>query len=169
MKLAALYFDDTVVIPGAKDLGAGTPRQDLRESTFHASEGWQLDEVEDDVFRIWREGMPSACIVGGYGYTYVIAVDQVDPTGLVIPPRSSEAASTCGEAVGEQPCQGKDAGSNPVAATDQEGPSEATFIPAPAGASEAGTTIGAHVTLETGEMPAATRVELAKTPKRRRK
>jgi hypothetical protein len=73
MKLAAVYFDDTVCIPGGKDVGGGASRQDLRESSFSAADGWDLWLVGEDKFSVHREGMASVCIVGGYGYTYVVA------------------------------------------------------------------------------------------------
>ena len=75
MKLAAVYFDDTVVIPGGKDLGSGQKRQDLRESTFHASEGWDLERVEPGVYRLRCEGMAEPAYVEGYGSTFVKAPD----------------------------------------------------------------------------------------------
>jgi hypothetical protein len=71
MKLAAVYFDDTVCIPGGKDVGGGASRQDLRESTFSAADGWQIDWDGHVLFTIWREGMPSVAKVGGYGFTFV--------------------------------------------------------------------------------------------------
>jgi hypothetical protein len=73
VKLAALWLDDVVVIPGAKDNGAGEPRQPLREQAFEASDGWELDFDGYGGFRIWREGMAAPVIVGGYGYSYVRA------------------------------------------------------------------------------------------------
>ncbi len=90
MKLSAVYFDDTVVIPGGKDTGSAQPRQDLRESSFHASEGWTLERVERGVYRIWSEGMPKPAHVEGYGSTYVeadrapgsVVVTSIDGDGV---------------------------------------------------------------------------------------
>jgi hypothetical protein len=78
VKLSAVYFDDTVCIPGGKDVGGGMSRQDLRDSTFLAAEGWDIglctSECGNGVhFSLWREGMAAAAIVGGYGYTYIAA------------------------------------------------------------------------------------------------
>jgi hypothetical protein len=87
MKLAAVYFDDTVCIPGGKDIGGGMARQDLRESTFSAADDWDLWYLGEDKFSVHREGMPGVCIVGGYGYTYVVA-EQTD-TGAPLPPKKA--------------------------------------------------------------------------------
>lgn len=73
MRLAAVYFDDTVCIPGGKDVGGGMARQDLRDSCFHANDGWSINEIRDGVFVLHREGMAEAATVGGYGYTYTMA------------------------------------------------------------------------------------------------
>jgi ABC-type hemin transport system ATPase subunit len=45
MKLASLYLDDIVVIPAGKKLGTDQPRADLREQSFHASEGWDIHRI----------------------------------------------------------------------------------------------------------------------------
>lgn len=70
MKLAAVYFDDTVCIPSGKDVGGGVSRQDLRESTFSAADGWELRRVEKGVYSLWREGMERPKFVEGYGSTF---------------------------------------------------------------------------------------------------
>lgn len=94
MKLAAVYFDDTVVIPGAKDIGGGT-FQDLRESSFHASDGWDIDWDGRVLFTLWREGMANVAKVGGYGFTFIAehaAAPSVDMRGV---------ASGVGETISE--------------------------------------------------------------------
>lgn len=73
MKLSALWLDDVIVIPDGKDNGAGEPRQPLREQAFMAADGWELDFDGYGGFRIWRDGMAAAVIVGGYGYSFVRA------------------------------------------------------------------------------------------------
>ncbi len=72
MKLASVYFDDHVVIPGGKDLGGGLARSDLREASFHAADGWDI-EWDGALFTLWCEGMPRPVKVGGYGFTFVEA------------------------------------------------------------------------------------------------
>jgi hypothetical protein len=81
MRLSAVYFDDTVCIPGGKDVGGGMARQDLRESTFSAADGWDITMLTEGGvhFSIFREGMERACIIGGYGYTYVTAPPKTFP------------------------------------------------------------------------------------------
>lgn len=92
MKLSAVYFDDTVVIPGGKDLGSGQPRQDLRESSFHAVDGWEIEEVREGVFRLFQVGMVKPCMVGGYGYTVVEAdrVPDAEPPTIAPPAKAKK-------------------------------------------------------------------------------
>lgn len=71
MKLVSLYLDDVIVVPKGKDLGGGSPRTDLRDSSFQAADGWQITQVSPGLFSLFTEGMPHAVMVGGYGYTYV--------------------------------------------------------------------------------------------------
>lgn len=73
MKLAAVYFDDNVVIPGAKDTGGGM-YQDLRESCFHAVDGWTIRRHCAQVYSLWREGMSEPAFVEGYGSTFRLDV-----------------------------------------------------------------------------------------------
>lgn len=73
MRLACLYLDDVVVVPGAKDNGAGLPRSDLRESSFHEAEGWDIYKVAPNEFTLWREGMPKTVHVEGYARTYTMS------------------------------------------------------------------------------------------------
>lgn len=87
IKLAAVTFDDIVVIPLGKDVGGGLARQDLRESSFRAEDGWRIGLTtvfrsisSSVVFEIWREGMPRPAFVGGYGHTYV---EADEPLGSV--------------------------------------------------------------------------------------
>lgn len=78
-KLSALYLDDIVVIPAGKDMGAGQARTDLRDSSFHESEGWDIRETLPGVFSVLCDGMPSPVAIGGYGYSYVRAVEAPPP------------------------------------------------------------------------------------------
>ncbi len=71
MKLVALYLDDVVVVPKGKSTGEGEPRQDLRATSFHADDGWQIEELPGDRFRLQCKGMPDPVTVGGYGYTFI--------------------------------------------------------------------------------------------------
>jgi hypothetical protein len=73
MRLSAVYFDDTVCIPGGKDVGGGASRQDLRESTFSAADGWSIERESPGVYSLHREGMKARVYVEGYGSTYVPA------------------------------------------------------------------------------------------------
>jgi hypothetical protein len=100
MKLAAVYFDDTVCIPGGKDVGGGASRQDLRESTFSAADGWSIhlraqpargDGPVAVYFELWREGMPAPAFVGGYGFTFIAGAQGGPQQPLV---RPAEAALT---------------------------------------------------------------------------
>lgn len=76
MKIASLWLDDIVVVPGGRELG-GDHRTDLRDASFHASEGWQIHETSSPgVFTVQREGMTDPVIIGGYGYSYVKAADE---------------------------------------------------------------------------------------------
>jgi hypothetical protein len=104
MKLAAVYFDDTVCIPGGKDVGGGMARQDLRESSFHAEDGWTIEDIGGGEFRLSREGMDRPCIVGGYGYTRVV---EVEPGHEAVSPMlrgfaAERAASGVGRAISEE-------------------------------------------------------------------
>lgn len=77
MKIQSIWFDDLVVIAGAKDLGSAHAPQDLREQSFHASEGWDIEQAEAGVFRLFRAPMTKPVTVGGYGYSYVQADEPV--------------------------------------------------------------------------------------------
>lgn len=77
MKLAALYFDDQVVIPGYVAVSGGTSQ--YRDTTFHADEGWDIQRVERGVFRIWREGMPAPVMLEGYGASWVEMPESSSP------------------------------------------------------------------------------------------
>ncbi len=96
MKLASLFLDDIVSVPGAKDGGTGTPRQTLMDSSFHASDGWDIERVERGVYRLFREPMQKPATIEGYGASWIaaddnIAITEVDPTGLVVqrPPKKA--------------------------------------------------------------------------------
>lgn len=85
MRLASIYFDDTVCIPGGKDVGGGLARQDLRDSAFHAADGWSIEMLRDTMyvtFRIKCEGMTEAALIGGYGYTAVPAAESPEPAQI---------------------------------------------------------------------------------------
>lgn len=82
MKLASVYFDDIVVIPGGKDNGSGEGLQPLRESSFHAADGWSITMLTAPAgvsFSLFREGMPAPVTVGGYGFSYVAASEEPAP------------------------------------------------------------------------------------------
>ena len=83
MKLRELHLDDIVVIPGAVDIAGGTAQK--REQSFHADDGWTLQEVTPGVFSVHREDMPAPVFVGGYGYSFVPMAEEpkpvVDETG----------------------------------------------------------------------------------------
>lgn len=75
-KLASLWLDDIVVVPAGMETGIGQPRVDYRDTSFHASEGWDIRETLPGVFSLLREGMPAPVTVGGYGYSYVRAEER---------------------------------------------------------------------------------------------
>lgn len=83
MRLASLWLDDIVVVADGRELG-GDHRSDLRDASFHASEGWEIRETLPGVFSLQREGMSEPVTIGGYGYSYVRApaskVDEPEPT-----------------------------------------------------------------------------------------
>ncbi len=90
VKLSSRCLDDIVAIPGAKDMGSAETPQVLRESSFHASDGWDIERVQIGAYRLFREPMKKPCTIEGYGATWVAADDdcmlsEVDPTGLVVP------------------------------------------------------------------------------------
>jgi ABC-type hemin transport system ATPase subunit len=70
MKLASLYLDDIVVIPAGKKLGTDQPRADLREQSFHASEGWDIHRIAHRHYTVFCEGMPRVVNIEGYAGTY---------------------------------------------------------------------------------------------------
>lgn len=74
MKLRELHFDDLVVIPGWQRMAGGTAQG--REQSFHADEGWNLWRWQPGVYRLWREGMPNAVTIEGYGASWVSADDD---------------------------------------------------------------------------------------------
>lgn len=69
--IASIWFDDVVVIRGGQDYGAH--RGDLREQSFHAEDGWRIEERTKGEFQLWIAGMDRAVYVGGYGYSYILA------------------------------------------------------------------------------------------------
>lgn len=86
MKLDALVFDDTVTVFAGKDVGGGLSRQDLRESSFRAEDGWSLLRLEKGVYSIHRDGMPKATIAEGYGASYL----EADAPVVVEQPRKGK-------------------------------------------------------------------------------
>lgn len=96
MKLASVYFDDNVCIPGGKDTGGGV-RHDLRESSFHASDGWDIEWDGHVLFTLWHEGMPTPARVGGYGFTFV--AETAAGTVRIV---EGQTASGLGEAISEE-------------------------------------------------------------------
>lgn len=73
VKLARLSFDDTVTVFLGRDIGAGV-RQDHRDSSFSAKDGWDLTFFpEEGRFSIVCEGMREPTYVSGYGYSYELA------------------------------------------------------------------------------------------------
>ncbi len=77
--ITAVYFDAQIVVPQGKSNGEGLPRVDLRETSFHASDGWDIRETLPGVFSLHIEGMTSPCTVGGYGYSYVQKHEEPPP------------------------------------------------------------------------------------------
>jgi hypothetical protein len=71
MKLSRLCLGDLVCIPLGKDSGSAVPRSDLRESSFSAADGWDLEMVTPGVFVVLRDGMPEPVTIGSSDYTYV--------------------------------------------------------------------------------------------------
>ncbi len=89
MKLASIWFDDIISVPGGKDGGSGTPRQTLMEQSFHASDGWEIERVGPLMYRLFREPMLRPATIEGYPASWLaaddnIAITEVDPTGLVV-------------------------------------------------------------------------------------
>lgn len=79
MRLARLHLVRMVTVPGGKLLGE-TQFGDACESTFSAADGWELHETSTQgVFSIRAPHMLQAMVVGGYGYTYMIASPEHAP------------------------------------------------------------------------------------------
>lgn len=77
MKLAALYLDDIVVIPGGAEVGHGQARVDCRDTSFHSEAGWSIEMPSPGVFTLHRPGMAQPVYVGGYGYAYTELVEVI--------------------------------------------------------------------------------------------
>ncbi len=67
--LASLWLDDLVVVRNGGQSGPET-YVDVRDSSFHREDGWDIRETLPGVFSLHREGMASPVTVGGYGYSY---------------------------------------------------------------------------------------------------
>lgn len=77
MKLTCLYLDDSVVIPRSKNMGSGMPLHDTRDSSFHVNDGWDIRETLPGTFTITNEHMDGIVTVGGYGYSYERAPEDL--------------------------------------------------------------------------------------------
>lgn len=84
MKIVSLHLDDMVVISLGKSVGTDQARVDLRDSSFHAADGWDIRETLPGVFSLVCEGMPEPVTVGGYGYSYVRANEPMTSESNVI-------------------------------------------------------------------------------------
>ena len=87
MKLSALYLDDNVAVPGWTRVAGGVSTG--RDSSFNATDGWDIERVEPGVYRLMREGMPAPVCIEGYGASYVeLPTPSVDapPEPLVTHP-----------------------------------------------------------------------------------
>jgi hypothetical protein len=136
MKLSSVYFDDTVCIPGGKDVGGGLARHDLRESSFHASDGWSIEDIGGGEFRLHREGMERPCIVGGYGYTRVAPPETCSYEG-----EFSDGATRCGRSPGHPgPHYSRTPDDQGRSETGGNGPVEELTTAQPAAVPDAGTT-----------------------------
>jgi hypothetical protein len=68
--IGSIYFDDIIVVPEGQRLGPTQAPTTLREQSFHAAEGWTIQETLPGTFTLQREGMSGPVTVGGYGFTY---------------------------------------------------------------------------------------------------
>jgi hypothetical protein len=89
MKLATLYFDDHVVIPGGRQLGDMTG--ELRSDAFRSVDGWDIHETLPGVFSLVAPWMTEPVTIGGYGYSYTRApIEPVDTEAPVVAPRKGK-------------------------------------------------------------------------------
>lgn len=76
-RFASIWFDDVITVAQGKSNGAGEPRQNLQELSFHAPE-WEIWELERGLVQLFTEGMPKPAKFEGYPYGYT-DFDEPEP------------------------------------------------------------------------------------------